>query len=296
MSFNGFIDRIPTKIHARTKTFISKDLAIFKPEKYVIQSKIRMEDYHFILFHSTPPRAKIGDEEFQFKKGSLVSLEPGTEIAVYPHENNQLCQYVSISVKKSFAEKIALEAFGSNKIKFDRLENTYSRQLLESIKNFEFELSNFGNKYPIMLQSIATQIAFLLLRDTLAGSVEYGELGIMNDNDYVTRAIDYMKKYYSCSITIDDICRAIYLSPSYFSRMFKNKTGMSPYKFLLELRIAKAKELFSGSNFSIEEAARLCGFANSGHLSTVFKKSEGLSPSDYKKRLQLILYVDNMKK
>ena len=43
MSFNGFIDRIPTKIHARTKTFISKDLAIFKPEKYVIQSKIRME-------------------------------------------------------------------------------------------------------------------------------------------------------------------------------------------------------------------------------------------------------------
>jgi len=294
LSFNDLINRIPANIHARTKTLISGDIAVFKPEKYVIESKIRMNDYHFIIFHSTPPMAKIGDREFQFKKGSLVSLEPGTEITVYPHEKNQQCQYMSISAKKNFVERIAFEAFGRDKIKFDKLENTYSKQLLESINNFEFELTNFGDKYPIMLQSIATQIAFLLLRDTFAGSQRYSEMSITNDDDYVAKAIDYMKKYYSCNITIDGICRAIYLSPSYFSRKFKNKTGMTPYKFLLELRLAKAKELLSEGDFSIEEASRLCGFANSAHLSTAFKKSEGLSPSEYRKQFQYI-HIHDMK-
>lgn len=287
MSFSDFIDLIPANIHAQTKTFISKDLAIFKPEEYIIESKIRMEDYHFIIFYSTPPRAKIGDEEYQFKKGSLISLEPETEIKVYPQENSQLCQYISISVKKNFAEKIALEAFGSKKIKFARLENTYSRQLLDSISNFEFELSNFGDKYPIMLQSIATQIAFLLLRDTLTGSGGYSEMGVIND-DYVTKATEYMQRYYSCNIAIDDICRVIHLSPSHLNRMFKNKTGITPYKYLFGLRVAKAKEFLSGSDLSIEEIARLCGFSNSGHLSTVFRKNEGLSPSEYRKQFYLI--------
>ena len=295
MSFNDLINSIPANIHARTKAFISGDIAIFKPEKYVIESKIQMNDYHFIIFHSTPPMARIGEREFQFKKGSLVSLEPGTEITVYPHEKNQLCQYVSISVKKNFVERIAFEAFGRDKIKFDKLENTYSRQLLESINNFEFELTNFGNKYPIMLQSIATQITFLLLRDTFTGSQGYNEMSITNDGDYVTKAIDYMKKYYSCSITIDGICRAIYLSPSYFSRMFKSKIGMTPYKFLLELRLAKAKELLLESTFPIEEASRLCGFANSAHLATAFKESEGLSPSEYRKQFQYVNNVHDLK-
>jgi AraC family transcriptional regulator len=291
LSFHELIDKIPTNIHARTKTFISKDLAIFKPEEYIIEATICMDDYHFIIFHSTPPRAKINDQEFQFKKGSLISLEPGTEITVYPHESNQLCQYISISVKKSFAEKIALEAFGSTKIKFIKLENSYSRQLLDSICNFEFELSNFGHKYPIMLQSIATQIAFLLLRDTLVGSTGVNELGMVND-DYVANAIDYMQKYYSCNIKIDDICRVIHLAPSYFKRVFKNKTGITPYKFLFEIRIAKAKEFLSKSDCSIEETARLCGFANTGHLSTVFKKKEGLSPLEYRRQSQLTQLQD----
>lgn len=292
MSFNDLINSIPANIHSQTKTFISGDVAVFKPEKYIVESKIRMNDYHFIIFHSTPPLAMIGDKEFQFKKGSLVSLEPGTEITVYPHEKNQLCQYVSVSVKKKFADRIAFEAFGRDRITFDNFENTYSRQLLESINNLEFELTNFGNKYPIMLQSITTQIAFLLLRDTFAGSQGYSEMSITNDDDYVTKAIDYMKKYYSCSITIDDICRAIYLSPSYFSRMFKNKTNMTPYKFLLELRLEKAKELLSESSFSIEEVSRLCGFANPAHLSTAFKESKGVSPTEYRKQFQYIQVHD----
>lgn len=287
MSFENLIARIPAKIHARTKTFISKDVALFEPDEYIIQPKICIEDYHFIIFHSTPPRALIGDKEYQFKKGSLISLEPYTEIAVYPQKKYKLCQYVSIGVKKSFVEKVAFEAFGSNKIKFESLENTYSSQLLEAINNFKYELSNFGEKYPIMIKSISTQIAFLLLRDTLASSSERSNrIGDINGTDYVTKAIDYMNKYYSCNITISDICRAIFLSPGYFNRLFKNKIGMTPYKYLCVLRINKSKELLSESAFSIEEIARICGFANTGHLSTVFRKTQGLSPSEFKKKLQ----------
>lgn len=291
MSFNNIIDKIPQKIHAQTKTFMTNEIAIFRPEKYIIGQKIRMEDYHFIIFHSTPPPAMIGSREFQFKKGSLISLEPKTEITVYPNEHNQLCQYISICVNKSFMEKVALEALGSQLVKFDRIENTYSRQLLDTIGSFEYELSNFGNKYPIMIQSLSTQIAFLLLRDSLPDSIGHNAIG-NNEDDYLIRAIEYMRTYYSSSITIEDICQEIYLSPSHFKRIFKNKTGISPYRFLVNLRIEKVKQILTKESYPMDEAARLCGFANSGHLSTVFKRSQGISPSEYRKQFQAIHIKD----
>ena len=111
MGFGEFVKRIPEIIHTRTKSFITDDIAIFKPDAYVVNRKLCIEDYHFIIFHSTPPPAKIDNKELQFKKGSLISLEPGTEMTVFGLDNDKPCQYISINVKKDFMQKVANEAF-----------------------------------------------------------------------------------------------------------------------------------------------------------------------------------------
>jgi transcriptional regulator GlxA family with amidase domain len=123
---------------------------------------------------------------------------------------------------------------------------------------------------------------FLLLRDSLP---EYA-LSTANRryDNYLLEAIQYMRTYYSSSITIEDICRYIYLSPSHFKRVFKAEIGITPYRFLLKVRIDKAKQVLSNEDYSVDEVARLCGFANAGHLSTVFKSSEGVTPLEYRRR------------
>ncbi len=92
-----------------------------------------------------------------------------------------------------------------------------------------------------------------------------------------------MRQYYQESISIDDICNLIYLSPSHFKRIFKGYTGRTPHQYLTEIRLEKARELLELNKNSIEDTAKLCGFVNAGHFAVSFKRNTGLSPSQYRK-------------
>ncbi len=281
-NFRNFIKKIPDRIHSQTKTFMSENIAIFKPEKYVIGQSMCMEDYHFIIFHSKPPKAIINGNIYSFKKGRLISLEPGTSITVLVNEKNNTCKYISISAKKDFMDRLGLESFGVEKLKFEKFENQYNNYLLDAINSFEHEIFVYGNAPALMLQSLEIQLGILLIRNSLADNIFLDDRNELYD-DYIKKSIVYMHKYYSGNITIDDICGEIYLSPSHFKRAFKNKTGNTPYQFLTEIRVDKAKEMLKNKERTIREVARLCGFVNSGNLSAVFKKHIGISPSEYRK-------------
>lgn len=70
----------------------------------------------------------------------------------------------------------------------------------------------------------------------------------------------------------------------YFRRCFKAEVGKTPTRYLIDLRIAKAKQLLEDpKHFSVEAIARSCGFADSLYFSTCFKKHVGLSPLSYRK-------------
>lgn len=281
-NFDNFIKKIPDEIHSRTKAFISENIAIFKPEKYVTDQSMCMEDYHFIIFHSKPPKAIINGNIYSFKKGSLISIEPGVSITVLINEKNNTCRYIAISVKKEYMNKIGLKSFGIEALKFNKFENKYSNYLLDAINNFEHEILVYGNGPSLMLESLEIQLVILLIRNSLSDNIFIDKSNELYD-DYIKESIVYMHKYYSGNITIDDICREIYLSSSHFKRVFKVKTGKTPYRFLTEIRIEKAKEMLKDKGCAIHEIARLCGFVNQGNMSTIFKKHIGISPSEFRK-------------
>ncbi|MDO5406896.1 MAG: AraC family transcriptional regulator [Eubacteriales bacterium] len=70
-------------------------------------------------------------------------------------------------------------------------------------------------------------------------------------------------------------------SPSYFSHMFKKRTGISPIQFLNDLRIQKAKELLSSGCMNISTVAALVGFEDALYFSRVFRRETGTSPTRF---------------
>lgn len=78
-------------------------------------------------------------------------------------------------------------------------------------------------------------------------------------------AIEYMQTFFSSNITIEDVCCEINMSTFHFIRSFKKKMGVSPYQYLLMLRINKAEEVLATGNYSVSETASLCGFGNPSH-------------------------------
>ncbi|WP_062232276.1 response regulator transcription factor [Fictibacillus sp. FJAT-27399] len=100
-------------------------------------------------------------------------------------------------------------------------------------------------------------------------------------------AIQYMQIYYGEPLTLKSLADKVYLSPSYFSKMFKEDTGMTFVEYLSFVRVQKAKGLLRMSSLPIEVIANNSGFANSGYFATTFKKLLGITPSEYREQFHL---------
>ena len=101
----------------------------------------------------------------------------------------------------------------------------------------------------------------------------------------IAAARTYIDEHYADhDLTMDDVASHVHMSPSYFSVMFKQETGLAFTNYLIALRIRKSKELIRNSNLKIYEIATRSGYDTAAYYSTAFKKETGMSPSEYKKK------------
>ncbi|MCR4999235.1 MAG: response regulator [Lachnospiraceae bacterium] len=98
----------------------------------------------------------------------------------------------------------------------------------------------------------------------------------------VSRSLTYIKEHFSEEITLDDVARQVDISPYYFSKLFKQEVGENFIEYLTQTRIAKAKEYLVNPKYSIKEICGLCGYSDPNYFSRIFRKYEGISPSEYR--------------
>lgn len=101
-----------------------------------------------------------------------------------------------------------------------------------------------------------------------------------------TRAIVIVKEYIANNLerelSLTQLANLVYFNPSYLSRIFKNYTGVNLIRYITNMRIAKAKELLTNSNMKINSIAAAVGFDSQSYFNQAFRKSTGLSPSEYR--------------
>ena len=107
-----------------------------------------------------------------------------------------------------------------------------------------------------------------------------------NKDNYqaVYAAADYIRKHFREKITVRDIGEQVHLSDSYLSHIFSDTFGRTITEYLTFVRIEYAKMQLAKPGLSISEIALDSGFEDVSYFSRVFKKSEGITPRDYKKK------------
>ncbi len=95
--------------------------------------------------------------------------------------------------------------------------------------------------------------------------------------------IDFVEAHLGRNIGLLDLAGVAGYSPDHFARLFKQAFGLTPYQYVLERRVERAKSLLRGHTHSIAEVAMLCGFANQAHFNTAFKSRTGVTPGVYRK-------------
>jgi AraC-like DNA-binding protein len=83
--------------------------------------------------------------------------------------------------------------------------------------------------------------------------------------------------------TIRNLSEELFISKEHLSRVFKKETGYTVSEYIFKSKILEAKRLLNRSSHSILHISEMLGFNNNSHFSTLFKKFEGISPSQYKK-------------
>ena len=104
------------------------------------------------------------------------------------------------------------------------------------------------------------------------------------DTGVIARAMKYIETHLAEEITLEKLSKELNLSQSHFSRRCKEEAGKNYIEFLNEVRIRKAKEYLSDPMMSIGDVCMKCGYSDPNYFSRIFRKTEGVSPSEWRMR------------
>ncbi len=102
---------------------------------------------------------------------------------------------------------------------------------------------------------------------------------------FIKQSQRYVQERYAEELTLESMVRRLDVSVSYFSKLFKQETGMTFIQYVNYVRIAQAKEVLLCSNQLISATAYSCGFTTVQHFNRAFKKETGMTPNEYRQWL-----------
>jgi len=97
----------------------------------------------------------------------------------------------------------------------------------------------------------------------------------------VSAVLEYVREHLSEPLTVADMADLVNLSPSAFAHLFRDVTGRSPYQFVKEMRLDRARELLVDGNFTVARISKEVGYASVSHFISEFRGRFGVTPRAY---------------
>jgi len=251
--------------------------------------------------------AKKGISVFEIE-GMKVTVGPNDIIIIKPHKVHSLkiqeggtCEFIVLyfsfarrdsESEKSYPSEIPIEDFinfftGHHTGPFLKLKVNHKNDIITLLNRIVAEKSGeqFGSGFLIHLLILEL---FVMISRVL--KLEW-ERSIAEDSpqqkELVELAIQFIRDHYERDINLNDICGYVFLSPSYFTRIFKKETGYSPISYLINTRIERAKELLAETEEKVNEIALSVGFSSQQRFNEAFKKITGMTPLEYRKKIRI---------
>lgn len=133
------------------------------------------------------------------------------------------------------------------------------------------------------------KLLLLMRRGSGSSQAEASQLPADPDGskDALLQKVDaYIAQHLYKNFTIRDLSNHLFMEYSYLSRLFSSKYGIRLKQYITQKRLQTAKEMITGTNLTMTEIAEKCGFETLYRLERIFKKEEGLSPTEYRSRFR----------
>lgn len=232
-------------------------------------------EYYVIGFIEEGERClSCRNQEYTITKGNILLFNPGDNHACVQSDDGTLdyrgfniAKEVMLNLTEEVTGKRELPGFSKNVI-FDEEVTCYLYPLHELVMKGSCE---FGKEENLLLL-----ISLLIQR--------YGQHSpscVPECREEIEKACDFMEQHFADRIYLDQICRHAGLSKSTLLRAFTKSKGVTPYSYLENIRIGKAKKLLEQGIPPIE-AAMQTGFSDQSHFANYFHRFIGLAPGLYR--------------
>lgn len=157
------------------------------------------------------------------------------------------------------------------------------QQLFYNILN---EYINASYAAPLLIKSELLKLIYNLY----FWANEISNKTVLSNSPYYTRikkVINYVQCNYATKLDLTTLSGIADLSPHYFHKIFTQIMSMTPFEYINNTRLAKAKEFLIQTDLNIQKVAENSGFENSSYFSEVFKKAYSISPRDFRKKYSM---------
>lgn len=220
--------------------------------------------------------AKSYKNKQKITAGTMILLFPGEWHSYYPDPDTGWDEYW-VGFRGMHIDRRVEKTF------FTMKEPLHPIGLSATIVGLYDDILKFASQERAGYQQMISSIVLHIL-----GAVYYKKKNKSFTNTYIVDRINeariLMKENIENPIGPEEIASSLGLGYSWFRRMFKEYTGVSPAQYQLQQRLLRAKELLTSTNLNISEIAYKLRFENAGQFSTFFKKKEGITPSVFRER------------
>ena len=243
--------------------------------KYTYTEYRDMYLIHFI--RSGSGTFTIDKKVYPQQKGSIILTRPN-QITLFSADKEDPWEYYWFAFSGTFAEDLIERTFFRDQgFEYHLDDDSLCTLIVESA----VELEKAENQEIYGLIVLFRLLDWLISRSKHTDAHAGAKPGERSYNAYTHKAQEYIHLNYNKHIQTGDIARALNIDRTYFYRIFKADTGLSPEEYLINFRIQKAKQFLSETQFPVSTVAQYIGYSYASFYS-IFCKKVHTTPSQYR--------------
>ena len=220
---------------------------------------------------------KIENKEYKISKGDAFFFKPDIPHEYYPIGDNWQVRWIVFM--GSAVEDILLYLGIGNSEVFT----------IPALKEFDVQVSNISDMFWCDDPNKEIKTSMLMYK-LLIKIGEYKNsvtktsgLSMKERYEKLIPVIEMLKERYADDLSLTDMASAIGVTTNHLCRLFQQVYNTTPLKYLTHYRLNIAKQLLSSDDMKIKDIAAISGFKDASYFCLVFKKSEGITPEEYRK-------------
>lgn len=265
--------RLPFGLYAALQYHIDKKCSTSVPS---------LNCYQCIFTTAGTGYIQSGEKLYHCTENSVFLLDGQTSYILWVGEKQHWEYQHLYFFASSGANAIVEKALGyANMDRSYRNLRVYFSDIFNECKHWN------DNSQFIISNTLSCIMTEMIIRPVVKEKTQYSRKALLE------QTTQFFKKNYHQKISIKEYAQQNYISVYYFIRLFKEEYGVSPYAYLENIRIEKAKQLLLEQNLSIEQIVIKCGLGNTNNFLRIFKNRFGSTPSEFRtKQKQLSVYDD----